>query len=143
MADGEQGGAARAVAPLRSVDEGCRQRPFERERCPVRGERVVRRRRAVRQRGQESRLALDRVDQIATVLDVGDGLEELPTRLAEAGLDPTGDTGTRLEHLPHPVQELRDLLAEAEMLRAIPVTTRKDIVRIPPALRAGSGTRAT
>ncbi|MFM7137349.1 MAG: PHP domain-containing protein, partial [Planctomycetota bacterium] len=54
---------------------------------------------AVRDVGKALGLALDRVDQIATVLDVGDGLEELPTRLAEAGLDPTGDTGTRLVSL--------------------------------------------
>ena len=54
---------------------------------------------AVRDVAKALGLALDRVDQIATVLDVGDGLEELPTRLAEAGLDPAGDTGTRLVSL--------------------------------------------
>jgi tetraacyldisaccharide 4'-kinase len=31
---------------------------------------------------------------------------------------------------------MRELLAEAERLRAIPVTTRKDFVRIPPAFRS-------
>ena len=41
------------------------------------------------------------------------------------------------DHYPFDDQEIRDLLAEAEKLRATPVTTRKDIVRIPPALRAG------
>lgn len=41
------------------------------------------------------------------------------------------------DHYPFDDQEIRDILAEAEKLRAIPVTTRKDIVRIPPALRAG------
>ncbi len=54
---------------------------------------------AVRDVGKALGLALDRVDALATVLDVGDGLEELPTRLAEAGLDPAGDTGTRLVSL--------------------------------------------
>ena len=41
------------------------------------------------------------------------------------------------DHYPFDDQEIRDLLAEAEKLRATPVTTRKDIVRIPPALRTG------
>jgi len=54
---------------------------------------------AVRDVGKALGLSLDRVAQIATVLDVGDSLAELPTRLAEAGLDPAGDTGTRLVSL--------------------------------------------
>jgi tetraacyldisaccharide 4'-kinase len=41
------------------------------------------------------------------------------------------------DHYPFDDQEIRDILTEAEKLRAIPVTTRKDIVRIPPALRSG------
>jgi tetraacyldisaccharide 4'-kinase len=41
------------------------------------------------------------------------------------------------DHYPFDDQEIRDILAEAEKLRATPVTTRKDIVRIPPALRPG------
>ncbi|MFM8436814.1 MAG: error-prone DNA polymerase, partial [Planctomycetia bacterium] len=40
--------------------------------------------------------SLDRVEAIAGVLDAGDGVEELPTRLAEAGLDPASDACTRL-----------------------------------------------
>jgi error-prone DNA polymerase len=54
---------------------------------------------AVRDVGKALGLSLDRVAQIATVLDVGDSLAELPTRLAEAGLDPAGDTGMRLVSL--------------------------------------------
>jgi tetraacyldisaccharide 4'-kinase len=41
------------------------------------------------------------------------------------------------DHYPFDDQEIRDILTEAEKLRATPVTTRKDIVRIPPALRPG------
>ncbi len=41
------------------------------------------------------------------------------------------------DHYPFDDQEIRDILAEGEKLRATPVTTRKDIVRIPPALRTG------
>ena len=41
------------------------------------------------------------------------------------------------DHYPFDDQEIRDILAEAEKLRATPVTTSKDIVRIPPALRTG------
>ncbi|MFM8415606.1 MAG: error-prone DNA polymerase, partial [Planctomycetota bacterium] len=54
---------------------------------------------AVRDVGKALGLSLDRVDALATVLDVGDSIAELPTRLAEAGLDPAGDTGTRLVSL--------------------------------------------
>jgi error-prone DNA polymerase len=44
-------------------------------------------------------LSLDRVDSLAAVLDVGDGPEHLSMRLAEAGIDPAGETGTRLVSL--------------------------------------------
>ena len=54
---------------------------------------------ATRDVGKSLGLSLDRVDQIAGVLDVGDSVAELPTRLAEAGLDPASDTGTRLVSL--------------------------------------------
>jgi tetraacyldisaccharide 4'-kinase len=40
------------------------------------------------------------------------------------------------DHYPYDEDELRELLEEAESLRAIPVTTRKDFVRIPKAFRA-------
>jgi tetraacyldisaccharide 4'-kinase len=40
------------------------------------------------------------------------------------------------DHYPFDDGDLRDLLAEAETMRAIPVTTRKDYVRIPPAFRS-------
>jgi tetraacyldisaccharide 4'-kinase len=39
------------------------------------------------------------------------------------------------DHYPFDEGDLRDLLAEADRLRATPVTTRKDFVRIPPAFR--------
>jgi len=39
------------------------------------------------------------------------------------------------DHYPYDEGDLRDLLAEAEALRATPVTTRKDWVRIPQAYR--------
>ena len=40
------------------------------------------------------------------------------------------------DHYPFDEGDMRGLLAEAERLRAIPVTTRKDYVRIPPAFRS-------
>jgi tetraacyldisaccharide 4'-kinase len=40
------------------------------------------------------------------------------------------------DHYPFDAGDLRELLAEAEALRAIPVTTLKDFVRIPPAFRS-------
>lgn len=40
------------------------------------------------------------------------------------------------DHYPFDDGDMRELLAEAESLRAIPVTTRKDFVRIPPAFRS-------
>ena len=54
---------------------------------------------AVRDVAKALGLSLDRVERIAEVLDVGDGVEDLPTRLAEAGLDPASDTCTRLVSL--------------------------------------------
>jgi error-prone DNA polymerase len=43
--------------------------------------------------------SLDRVEAIAGVIDVGDRVEDLPARLAEAGLDPASDACTRLATL--------------------------------------------
>ncbi|MBE9604020.1 tetraacyldisaccharide 4'-kinase [Acetobacteraceae bacterium H6797] len=40
------------------------------------------------------------------------------------------------DHYPFDAGDLRDILAEAERLRAIPVTTKKDFVRIPAAFRS-------
>ncbi|GGC26260.1 tetraacyldisaccharide 4'-kinase [Siccirubricoccus deserti] len=40
------------------------------------------------------------------------------------------------DHYPFDEGDMRDLLAEADTLRAMPVTTRKDYVRIPPAFRS-------
>ncbi|MBP0491582.1 tetraacyldisaccharide 4'-kinase [Roseomonas indoligenes] len=40
------------------------------------------------------------------------------------------------DHYPFDAGDMRELLAEADRLRAIPVTTKKDFVRIPPAFRA-------
>lgn len=40
------------------------------------------------------------------------------------------------DHYPFDSGDLRDILAEAEALRAIPVTTKKDFVRIPAAFRS-------
>ncbi|MDB5370873.1 MAG: tetraacyldisaccharide 4-kinase [Roseomonas sp.] len=40
------------------------------------------------------------------------------------------------DHYPFDAGDLRDLLAEADRLRAIPITTAKDYVRIPPAFRS-------
>ncbi|MBM3955937.1 MAG: DNA polymerase III subunit alpha [Planctomycetes bacterium] len=51
---------------------------------------------AVRDMGKVLGLSLDRVARIAEVLDVADGVGQLPARLTEAGLSPTGATGRRL-----------------------------------------------
>jgi tetraacyldisaccharide 4'-kinase len=40
------------------------------------------------------------------------------------------------DHYPFDAGDLRELLAEADRLRAIPITTAKDFVRIPPAFRS-------
>lgn len=55
--------------------------------------------------------------------------------LAEAGAVLAGRTAFA-DHYPFDAGDMRALLAEAESLRAIPVTTRKDFVRIPPAFRS-------
>ena len=51
---------------------------------------------AVRDLAKVLGVSLDRVDRLARVLDAGDGLEQLPVRLAEAGLDPESEAGSRL-----------------------------------------------
>ena len=40
------------------------------------------------------------------------------------------------DHYPYDEGDLKDLLAQADALRAVPVTTRKDFVRIPAAYRS-------
>ncbi len=54
---------------------------------------------AVRDLAKVLGFSLDRVDAIASVIDVGDHLEDLPTRLNDAGLDPASDACTRLTTL--------------------------------------------
>jgi error-prone DNA polymerase len=51
---------------------------------------------AVRDVAKALGFSLDRVSAIASVLDVGDGVEDLPGRLGEAGLDAADATCTRL-----------------------------------------------
>ena len=54
---------------------------------------------AVRDVAKALGLSLDRVGKIADVLDVADGVEQLPQRLAEAGLDPADDCCRRITTL--------------------------------------------
>jgi error-prone DNA polymerase len=54
---------------------------------------------AVRDMAKAVGFSLDCVERIAGVLDVGDGVERLPDRLAEAGLDPAADACVRLAAL--------------------------------------------
>ena len=54
---------------------------------------------AVRDVAKALGLSLDRVGKIAEVLDVADGVEQLPQRLAEAGLDPGDDCCMRITTL--------------------------------------------
>ena len=57
------------------------------------------------------------------------------TTLQEAGAMLAGRMAFA-DHYPFDDGDMKDLLAEAESLRALPVTTRKDFVRIPPAYRS-------
>ncbi|MFN9369165.1 MAG: OB-fold nucleic acid binding domain-containing protein, partial [Planctomycetia bacterium] len=54
---------------------------------------------AVRDVGKAVGLTLDRVAAIAEVIDAGDGVDDLPRRLGEAGLDPAEATCVRLRTL--------------------------------------------
>jgi len=54
---------------------------------------------AVRDVAKALGFSLDRVERLAEALDVGDGVEDLPTRLAEAGLDPASAACTHLTAL--------------------------------------------
>jgi tetraacyldisaccharide 4'-kinase len=40
------------------------------------------------------------------------------------------------DHYPYDAGDMQDLLAQADSLRALPVTTKKDFVRIPPQFRS-------
>jgi len=73
---------------------------YGRERAAMTAEVIsYRLRSAVRDVAKTLGFSLDRVDRIAGALDVGDGVEDLPTRLTEAGLDPASDACTRLAAL--------------------------------------------
>ena len=70
---------------------------YGRERAAMTAEVIsYRLRSAVRDVAKALGFSLDRVERIAGTLDVGDGIEDLPTRLTEAGLDPASDACTRL-----------------------------------------------
>ena len=55
--------------------------------------------------------------------------------LTEAGVVLAGRAAFA-DHYPFDDGDMRELLAQAEELRAIPVTTRKDYVRLPAAFRS-------
>lgn len=57
------------------------------------------------------------------------------TTLQEAGAVLAGREAFA-DHYPYDEGDLKDLLAQAEALRAVPVTTRKDFVRIPAPYRS-------
>ena len=55
--------------------------------------------------------------------------------LSEAGAVVAGREAFA-DHYPYDEGDLKELLAQAEALRALPVTTKKDFVRIPPKYRS-------
>ncbi|WP_426959935.1 tetraacyldisaccharide 4'-kinase [Muricoccus radiodurans] len=57
------------------------------------------------------------------------------TTLAESGAILAG-RAPYADHYPYDAGDLREILAEADRLRAIPVTTKKDFVRVPAAFRS-------
>jgi error-prone DNA polymerase len=91
---------------------------------------------AVRDLAKALGLSLDRVEKIASVLDVGDGVEELPQRLAEAGLDPADDTCTRLTALVGQLvgfpRHLGQHVGGMVMTRASSVGLRGDLCDLVP-----------
>jgi error-prone DNA polymerase len=92
---------------------------------------------AVRDVSKSLGLSLDRVDAIASALDVGDRVENLPLRLAEAGLDPAGDLCKRLVTL---VGQLVGFPRHLGQHVGGMVMTRgdlRDLVPIQPAAMAG------
>lgn len=57
------------------------------------------------------------------------------TTLQEAGTVLAGREAFA-DHYPYDEGDLKELLSQAEALRAVPVTTKKDFVRIPPQFRS-------
>jgi error-prone DNA polymerase len=70
---------------------------YGRDRAALTAEVITYRlRSAVRDVAKALGLSLDRVERIAEVLDVGDGVDDLPRRLEESGLDPAEETARKL-----------------------------------------------
>ncbi|MFM9026347.1 MAG: PHP domain-containing protein, partial [Planctomycetaceae bacterium] len=92
---------------------------------------------AVRDLAKALGLSLDRVDAIAGVLDVGDGVDGLPARLAEAGLDPADDTCTRLVALVESLVGFPRHLGQHVGGMVITKGDLRDLVPIQAATMAG------
>jgi error-prone DNA polymerase len=92
---------------------------------------------AVRDVAKALGLSLDRVDAVAAVLDVGDGVEDLPARLAEAGLDPADGTCTRLVALVGELVGFPRHLGQHVGGLVITKGDLRDLVPIQPATMAG------
>jgi error-prone DNA polymerase len=92
---------------------------------------------AVRDMAKVLGLSLDRVDAIAGALDVGDGVEDLPARLTEAGLDPGDDTCTRLVALVGELVGFPRHLGQHVGGMVITKGDLRDLVPIQPAAMAG------
>jgi acetylornithine deacetylase/succinyl-diaminopimelate desuccinylase-like protein len=84
--------------------------------------------------GMHGGAALNAAHALLTILAAVTPVDgRVPAPLTDGVIAPSADDVSAWQTLP----DGRDILAEAEKLRATPVTTRKDIVRIPPALRTG------
>jgi error-prone DNA polymerase len=96
---------------------------------------------AVRDMAKAVGFSLDCVERIAAALDVGDGAERLPQRLAEAGLDPAADACTRLVSLVGQLvgfpRHLGQHVGGMVMTRAGDGSRLCDLVPIQPAAMDG------
>jgi error-prone DNA polymerase len=92
---------------------------------------------AVRDLAKALGLSLDRVDALARTLDVGDGVEDLPVRLAEAGLDPADATCARLITLVGQLVGFPRHLGQHVGGMVITKGDLRDLVPIQPATMEG------
>ena len=92
---------------------------------------------AVRDLAKALGFSLDRVEAIAGVIDVGDSCADLPTRLAEAGLDPASDACTRLATLVGGLVGFPRHLGQHVGGMVMTRTDLSDLVPIQPAAMDG------
>ena len=92
---------------------------------------------AVRDLAKALGMSRDRIDAIASTIDVGDSVDNLPARLSEAGVDPVSDVGVRLVSLVNQLVGFPRHLGQHVGGMVITQGALCDLVPIQPAAMEG------